>query len=241
MKWTILLTFILLFTGCDNPTSKSPVLATIKNLSGEIFYYPSSSENKQKLLPADINKRSLFSLDKIVVSKDAYLHLYVHEHGDMFLEPETTVILQQPQDGKKFKVFANVLKGVADCFIEKKGSNFAVQTPVAVAGVLGTKFKVAVSEEDTVVSLMESDHGVEIQNLKQSLKTPTLLKMTNTSDNIVLGAEVTIQEEVTDTPLQVKKIANILDYKFPESSKDGKLQWKSSVAHTSSRVHEYSR
>ena len=110
------------------------------------------------------------------------------------------------------------------------------------AGVLGTKFKVSVSGDETKVSLLESDHGVEIQNLNQDLKSPTLLKMTKSSSNMMLGAEVSLSEEANDEEkLKVKKISNLLDYKFPSSKKGAKLQWKSFVAYTSSRVHEYSR
>ena len=42
-----------------------------------------------------------------------------------------------------------------DCFIEKKGSRFAVQTPVAVAGVLGTLFKISVDNKKTKITMIE--------------------------------------------------------------------------------------
>ncbi|PCJ17188.1 MAG: hypothetical protein COB02_14165 [Candidatus Cloacimonadota bacterium] len=242
MKWIVILISIFLFIGCDNPTSKSPVLATIKNLSGDVFYYPASSDKKQKLQASDINKRSLFSLDKIVVNDNSYLHLYIPEHGDLFAEPNTTIILQQPQNDKKFKVFAKVLKGVVDCFIEKKGSNFAIQTPIAVAGVLGTKFKVSVSHK-TTISLLDSEHGVEIQNLEQNLKNPVLLKMSaSKASNSIVGAKTTLINEANDeSPSKITKIVDLLNHKFPNSKKDGKIQWQSLITHTSSRTHEYSR
>ena len=63
-------------------------------------------------------------------------------------------------------MLTDLKQGVMDCFIEKKGSRFAVQTPVAVAGVLGTLFKVSADDKKTMITMVEGTNGLEIQKPK---------------------------------------------------------------------------
>lgn len=167
-----------LTTGCQNPLSKNPVIGVIKNLSGSIKYYPGGSEDFILLQIADINDRPLFPMDMLELDKNSFLHLHFYNHGDAFLgneKTETKLIIKKPSSNTKFQVLTELKQGVMDCFIEKKGSRFAVQTPVAVAGVLGTLFKISVDEQNTMITMIEGENGLEIQNLNQTLENPTIL------------------------------------------------------------------
>ena len=168
----------LLTTGCQNPLSKNPVIGIIKNLSGSIKYYPGGSEDFILLQIADINDRPLFPMDMLELDKNSFLHLHFYNHGDAFLgneKTETKLIIKKPSSNTKFQVLTELKQGVMDCFIEKKGSRFAVQTPVAVAGVLGTLFKISVDDQKTMITMIEGENGLEIQNLTQTLENPRIL------------------------------------------------------------------
>ena len=180
-KYTFILiiTALIFYVGCENPLNKNPVIGIIKNLSGSVKYYPGGSDEFVTLRTADIDNRPLFSMDMIEIAKNSFLHLHFYEHGDAYLgneQTETRLIIKKPSAKTKFQVLTELKKGVMDCFIEKKGSRFAVQTPVAVAGVLGTFFKVAVADNKTFVTMIEGENGTEIQNIQQSLMEPTILK-----------------------------------------------------------------
>lgn len=196
--FALLLTGIVFLQGCFGPASSSSNIAVVRNFSGEIYYHPADSKNRIRLQPADINQRPLFPLDKIVVAKESFLHLHFNGHGDVYLEPETTLIVQKAQEGKQFEVMAKIMQGVVDCFIEKKGSRFAVQTPVAVAGVLGTSFQVKVSEDGSEFHLLESEHGLVLQNLEQTLKNPLTLKVEKANTGAYLGQSVMLVEEAVE-------------------------------------------
>jgi len=196
--FALLLTGILFLQGCFGPASSSSNIAVVRNFSGEIYYHPADSKNRIRLQAADINQRPLFPLDKIVVAKESFLHLHFNGHGDVYLEPETTLIVQKAQEDKQFEVMAKIMQGVVDCFIEKKGSRFAVQTPVAVAGVLGTSFQIKVSEEGSEFHLLESEHGLVLQNLEQTLKNPLTLKVEKANTGAYLGQSVMLVEEAVE-------------------------------------------
>lgn len=182
MKYTLIslsLSLIFFWQGCDNPFQNNPEIGLIKNYAGEVKYFPmwdpeSSPDVKSDrhivITINDINKRPLYSLDKLVVAKNSFLHLHFYDHGDVYLgdsQTETVLIIKKPEDGDRFKVLADLTKGIMNCFIDKKDSRFAVLTPTAVAGVLGTQFRVEVKNEKTVVTVIESSKGVEIENVQQ--------------------------------------------------------------------------
>ena len=175
----LIITASIFYVGCENPLNKNPVIGIIKNLSGSVKYYPGGSDEFVTLRTVDIDNRSLFSMDMIELAKNSFLHLHFYGHGDAYLgnkKTETRLIIKKPSAKTKFQVLTELKQGVMDCFIEKKGSRFAVQTPVAVAGVLGTFFKVAVEDNKTFVTMIEGENGTEIQNIQQSLKEPTILQ-----------------------------------------------------------------
>lgn len=212
----------LLVSGCQNPLSKTPVIGIIKNLSGSIKYYPGGSEEFIKLRTADINDRPLFPMDMLELDKNSFLHLHFYDHGDAFLgnqKTETKLIIRKPSSNTKFQVITELRQGVMDCFIEKKGSRFAVQTPVAVAGVLGTLFKVSVDDQRTMVTMIEGKNGIEIQNLKQSLKEPKIL---DSIQRIEIIHNLVDHETLTDLPSaadEIMSLSNVNDMVMPAMTK----------------------
>lgn len=205
------------FIGCESPTTKNPVIATIKNLTGTVSYYPANSENSAKLQTNDI-QRPLFALDKLVVEADSFLQLHFPGHGDVFVESDSTVILQKPNTSSKFSVFAQVSEGVINCFIEKKDAGFAIQTPLAVAGVLGTSFQISVKNNKTDISLLEAEKGLEIQNLVQNLTTPLVLKCIQSEAGGQICQQITLTQEATessDAMMLPQPIHNVAGYTFP--------------------------
>ena len=212
----------LLTTGCQNPLSKNPVIGIIKNLSGSIKYYPGGSEDFILLQIADINDRPLFPMDMLELDKNSFLHLHFYNHGDAFLgneKTETKLIIKKPSSNTKFQVLTELKQGVMDCFIEKKGSRFAVQTPVAVAGVLGTLFKISVDDQKTMITMIEGENGLEIQNLNQTLENPRIL---NSIQRIEIAHSLVDYETLNDLPsTQSKKIvpSPVPDKNFPPITK----------------------
>lgn len=171
---------VFFWQGCNNPFQNNPAIGLIKNFDGEVKYFPmwnpqsspdAKSDRHIVITINDINKkRPLYSLDRLVVAKNSFLHLHFYEHGDVYLgdsQTETVLIIKKPEDGDRFKVLADLTTGIMNCFIDKKDSRFAVRTPTAVAGVLGTQFRVEVENEKTVVTVIESSKGVEIENAQQ--------------------------------------------------------------------------
>ena len=203
MKLLILiLAPLLLFFGCESPSDQTPVLGVIKNFSGTVYYHPADSVERLKLQNGDIDKRPLFPLDKLVVGENSFFHMYLHGHGDFFLEPNTTILLQRPDPTSKFEIYSKLIQGTMDCFVEKQSSQFAIQTPMAVAGVLGTSFQLAVDEQATRITLLESEVGIEVQNLEQNLSNPLVLRSQVGKNGEILGQEVVL----TSSPQNLSKI-----------------------------------
>lgn len=219
MKSPLLLAVVLFaaLAGCENPTTKNPIIAVVKNLTGTISYYPANSENSAKLQVNDI-QRPLFALDKLVVDADSFLQLHFPGQGDIFVEPGSTIILQKPEKNRKFQVFASLSEGVANCFIEKKDSGFAVQTPLAVAGVLGTSFQLEVKKEQTTIALISAEKGLEVQNSAQDLTKPLILKSITNEAGGITGQLITLKEEATESSNDImtpSPIMNTASYTFP--------------------------
>ena len=251
----------LFFSGCQNPLSKNPVIGIIKNLSGVIKYYPGGSEEFVTLRLEDIDRRPLFSMDMLELSKNSFLHLHFYNHGDAFLgneKTETKLIIKKPSNNTKFEVITELKKGIMDCFIEKKGSRFAVQTPVAVAGVLGTLFKVAVEDDKTTVTMIDGDNGIEIQNINQSIETPKILNKIQQIEIIhsLVDRETLLESSKPpvgmssgpdlDTELAPVKIINFdnpLDFKYPSGvNASGELEFSSYIEYEGKfRTKTYSR
>ncbi|MBW7876744.1 MAG: FecR domain-containing protein [Candidatus Cloacimonetes bacterium] len=205
-------------TGCNKQIDSSRALATIRAIHGDVFYHPADLDSRIKLQTSDVS-RSLFHLDKLVVGKDSFLHLQFDDQGDLFIEPESTLIVQRPEPNTRFKVFAKLVSGIFSCFVEKQNSNFAVQTPVTVAGVLGTAFRVEVSTEATEIALVESRSGIELQSLEQDLKMPPLLTMGTTATGGISGSAISIREALTMESAPriaegIRKIENIHEYSY---------------------------
>ena len=231
----------LLISGCQDPLSKTPVIGIIKNLSGSIKYYPGGSGDFIKLRIADINERPLFPMDMLELDKNSFLHLHFYDHGDAFLgneKTETTLIIKKPSSNTKFQVLTELKKGVIDCFIEKKGSRFAVQTPVAVAGVLGTLFKVSVDDQKTMVTMIEGENGIEIQNLKQSLKEPKILDSIQTIEIVhrlvdfetltpLISPTKAVDPAMQVIPVKIRNFDSPIEFKYPVGvNAKGKLEYK---------------
>ncbi len=264
----------LFFSGCQNPLSKNPVIGIIKNLSGVIKYYPGGSEEFVTLRLEDIDRRPLFSMDMLELSKNSFLHLHFYNHGDAFLgneKTETKLIIKKPSNNTKFEVITELKKGIMDCFIEKKGSRFAVQTPVAVAGVLGTLFKVAVEDDKTTVTMIDGDNGIEIQNINQSIETPKILNKIQQIEIIhslvdretllesskppigmapVLGKVGLASSRPADSdlgtelaPVKIINFDNPLDFKYPSGvNASGELEFSSYIEYEGKfRTKTYSR
>jgi hypothetical protein len=237
---TLLLAISLIISGCNQGSQSESIIAVVKNLSGSVAYFPASTKNSISLKPADI-KRSLFAMDKIVVGKDSFLQLNIPSQGDVFVEPETTIILQQPEQGKKFQVFTKVAEGVVDCFIEKKNSNFAVQTPLAVAGVLGTSFQVKADSDTTTITLVESEKGVEVQNLAQNLTSPAILKNVKSNSGIMMAQSLTLKEEATEADKKaIQNIEQLNTLTFPSIKSNGKIE-RVPFINYHTRVNTYER
>lgn len=245
---------LIFFSGCQNPADQNPVLGIVKNFSGNVFYHPADSVERLKLQSSDIEKRPLFPLDKIVVEENSFLHMYIYNHGDLFLEPNSTVLLQRPDPSMKFQVYSKIIHGTLDCFVEKRSENFGVQTPVAVAGVLGTSFQIQVGEDGTRITLLESKTGIEIQNLKQNLKSPVRLKTYQGENGQVYGQEIHFssqsQTEATseDSPAEASEKSyrintkiNPANYTYPFGAQSGRLLYRPVTEPPGTRVHSYER
>ena len=210
------------FLGCENPLSRNPVIGIIKNLSGSIKYYPGGSEEFVTLRTADINNRPLFSMDMLKLDRNSFLHIHFYNHGDAFLgneKTETKLIIKKPSSDKKFQVLTDLKQGVMDCFIEKKGSRFAVQTPVAVAGVLGTLFKVSVDNKKTMITMVEGTNGLEIQNLNQSLEEPKILKAIQRIEIIHNLVDLQTLMAPLSTSDEIMSMSNVDDVVIPTNAK----------------------
>ena len=222
----------LLISGCQNPLSQTPVIGIIKNLSGSIKYYPGGSEDFIKLRTADINDRPLFPMDMLELDKNSFLHLHFYDHGDAFLgnqKTETKLIIRKPSSNTKFQVLTELKQGVMDCFIEKKGSRFAVQTPVAVAGVLGTLFKVSVDDQKTMVTMIEGENGIEIQNIKQSLKEPKILDSIQRIEIVHNLVDHETLTDLTSASDEITSLSNVDNVVMPamtkvSSNEDGPME-----------------
>lgn len=193
----ILVGSILFFTGCFSGNQAESGLGVVRALSGEVFYHPADLDSRIRLQESDVN-RVLFHLDKLVVGKDSHLHVYLGDAGDLFIEPESTVIVQRPDQKSRFKTFARLVQGVLSCFVEKQNSNFAIQTPVTVAGVLGTSFQIQVQGDQTDITLAESKVGIELQSLRQDLQNAPVLKTLALPGGAMAGRRVSLREPVTD-------------------------------------------
>ena len=210
------------FSGCENPLSQNPVIGIIKNLSGSVKYYPGGSEEFVTLRTADINNRPLFSMDMLKLDRNSFLHIHFYNHGDAFLgneKTETKLIIKKPSSDKKFQVLTDLKQGVMDCFIEKKGSRFAVQTPVAVAGVLGTLFKVSVDNKKTMITMVEGTNGLEIQNLNQSLEEPKILKAIQRIEIIHNLVDLQTLMAPLSTSDEIMSMSNVDDVVIPTNAK----------------------
>lgn len=119
---------------------------------------------------------ALQALDSLRTSTGAFAQLVIMDQGDVFMEENTHAVIPERAQKRKFHVLMEILEGVINCFISKTGSNFAIQTPVSVAGVLGTAFRVEVSPQATSIIVVKSEDGIEIQNLEQNLQTAFILK-----------------------------------------------------------------
>ncbi len=259
LKLLLLVALSVFFTGCENPLNKNPVIAIIKNLSGSLKYYPGGSDEFVTLRTVDINNRSLFSMDMIEISKNSFLHLHFYGHGDAYLgnrQTETKLIITKPSAETKFQVLTELKRGVMDCFIEKKGSRFAVQTPVAVAGVLGTLFKVSVLDNKTFVTMIDGDNGTEIQNLQQSMQEPTILrKIQQIQINHDLVDPLTLTEKLysvsekaalssnVENAIVINNFESPINFQYPVGvNEKGQLEFKAYVDYEgSSRTKTFSR
>ena len=209
------------FFRLENPLSQNPVIGIIKNLSGSVKYYPGGSEEFVTLRTADINNRPLFSMDMLKLDRNSFLHIHFYNHGDAFLgneKTETKLIIKKPSSDKKFQVLTDLKQGVMDCFIEKKGSRFAVQTPVAVAGVLGTLFKVSVDKK-TMITMVEGTNGLEIQNLNQSLEEPKILKAIQRIEIIHNLVDLQTLMAPQSTSDEIMSMSNVDDVVIPTNAK----------------------
>lgn len=242
----IRVTLITLFCGffwqgCTKPFQDNPEIGLIQNFAGEVKYFPMwdpsrvkhhDSDKHMVLTINDIGKRPLYSLDRLVIATDSFLHIHFYNHGDVYLgdsKTETILIIKKPEDGDGFQILANLTKGIMNCFIEKKDSRFAVRTPIAVAGVLGTQFRLEVQDSQTVVTVIESSKGVEIENAQEpDLKTYSLQQLEQIAIPHLLRR---VNQNEPDSPpswdsLQPQKIESI-DYQYPIGKNDqGKLNYQ---------------
>lgn len=233
-----------MFFGCESPADQNPVLGVIKNFSGVVYYHPADSVERLRLQNGDIDKRPLFPLDKLVVGENSFFHMYLYGHGDFFLEPNTTILLQRPDPSSKFQVYSKLLQGTIDCFVEKQSRNFAIQTPVAVAGVLGTSFQLFVDEEITRITLIESEAGIELQNLEQNLSNPLVLRSKTGQDGEVFGQQVELTESPVDgsaSNYQIRSDLQGLDLKYPYGAQNGRLLYRTFTETPGTRTQSYER
>ena len=172
VRMLVYLGLILFHSVC--PALENPI-ARVADFSGSV-YIKTAQSSQERILQAEDSSLNLFPLDRLRTGAGAFLHLFIQGHGDLFVEESTEIIIQKPQTKSRFQVLLEVFRGAVNCFIEKKGSRFGVQTPVSVAGVLGTAFRVEVTSEDTQIMVVESKAGVEIQNRTQNLKTAYILR-----------------------------------------------------------------
>ena len=253
----LLLVLIIFLSGCLKPEVKNRSLGVIQSFTGAIYYHPAQSSERIRLQ----KQRPVFPLDKFVVGEDSYLHVYLHDYGDLYIEPDTTVILLKPDFTKRFGVMVKVLQGVVDCFIEKRDSRFGVQTPVAVAGVLGTHFKVEARNGQTIISLMSSLSGIEVQNLVQDMKSPPILRMGTDDLGQLTGQRITIAHssstQATGTHIHsfedssrfvpgirsydLKPLADPGALFFPAGHQNKKILFRSFREYHPTRTHVYQR
>jgi|GEM_PF-1132478 hypothetical protein len=164
---------LILFNSVSMALEKP--IARVADFSGSI-YLKEAKSSQERILQSGDSALNLYPLDQLRTAPGAFLHLLIQNHGDLFVEENTEIILTEPQSKSKFQVLLEVFRGAINCFIEKNGSRFGVQTPVSVAGVLGTAFRVEVSSKDTQIMVVESKAGVEIQNRAQNLQTAYILR-----------------------------------------------------------------
>jgi|GEM_PF-2217795 hypothetical protein len=254
LKFLLVPALLVCFTGCENPADKNPVLGIVKNFSGEAYYHPADSVERVRLQSADIDKRPLFPLDKIVLGKDSFLHMYLYEHGDFFLESNTTILLQRPDPSQRFRIYTKILEGTLDCFIEKRSKSFGIQTPVAVAGVLGTTFRIKVTPDASRITLLESSRGLEVQNLSQSLENPVKLSTHQDKSGRIFGEEILISSptevsaQAADTEEQkaakfykIQRDIDPVKYSYPIGSEAGRILYRPMTEPPGTRIHTYER
>lgn len=226
----IVIGLALLLSGCTQNVATNETVATIAAIQGTVDYHPASSEEKIALQPKD-SGRNLYHLDKLVVGQDSYLQIQLGDEGELFAEPGTTLLIQRPEVSKPFQVFVNLVEGVLNCFIEKRDSKFAVQTPVTVAGVLGTRFRLDVQGSETSATLIESDKGLALQSLKQDLSAPIVLKTSQSPSGALYGAAITFSKKLDAETLpeiseQVRTVENIHEVTYPVFG-NGKVERRS--------------
>ncbi len=240
------------------PEVKNLALGVIQSFTGDVYYHPAQTSERIRLQ----RQRPVFALDKFVVEADSYLHVYLQDYGDLYIEPDSTVILLEPDSTKRFGVLVKVIEGVVDCFIEKRNSKFGVQTPVAVAGVLGTHFKVEARGNQTIISLVESLGGIEVQNLVQDMRSPPILRMGTDDLGQLTGQKITIphsslphQKTATDVhsfedssrfvpgirSYELKPLPDPGTLFFPAGHRDSKILFRSFREYHPSRTHVYQR
>ena len=170
-----ILLFLYLFFFNSTFIFSSDYWASLQDFSGKVELKPKDSTIwttiEAKQLPLELR-----ALDALRTTSGAFAQLVIMDHGDIFMEANTHAVIPERTQKRKFRVLLEIIEGVINCFISKTGSNFAIQTPVSVAGVLGTAFRVEVSLQATSIIVVESEEGIEIQNLEQNLQTAFILK-----------------------------------------------------------------
>jgi len=172
----------------------------------------------------------LFALDQLETLSGAFVHLVIKDQGDLFLEENSKILIAEPKPKKRFQFLVDLINGAVNCFVEKRGASFGIQTPVSVAGVLGTAFRVEVSVERTSIILVESKAGIEIQNRSQNLKTAYILRPSGMSgihpvkldlqtepdsgtSDMMWAMSTKLQEDV---PMRAIARANLLEQRLKE-------------------------